>query len=192
MIAATDVHDTTGDAPAPAALLVRFARLFTPELPGPVLDLACGEGANGLYLAARGLRVVLIDRAADRLDVARARAGLAGPAGLTAEFRQLDLERPGENPLPERVCGGVLVFRYLHRPLLPCIDKALAPGGLLVYETYLAAQAAIGRPKNPAFLLEPGELARAFAGYEIIHTYEGELPRPRRIVAQLVARKPST
>jgi len=189
MIAAEEALDSGPDMAAPAALLVRFAHLLTPALPGPVLDLACGTGANGLYLAARGLPVILSDRAADRLAVARAAAHLAGNETV---IKQVDLERSGENPLPERTYGAILVFRYLHRPLLPCIDKALNPGGLIVYETYLAAQAAIGRPKNPDFLLNPGELARSFAGYEILHAFEGELPGPRRFAAQLVARKPST
>jgi tellurite methyltransferase len=171
-----------------AELLIAHLDLFMGgRLPGSVLDLACGDGHNGVFLAARGLEVTCCDISRDALERARE---LAGRRGVTVCLREVDLERPGINPLGEDVYGAILVFRYLHRPLFPCIRKALRPGGLVVYETFTVDQAAFGRPQNPDHLLHPGELRRAFADWEILHSFEGLMERPVRAVAQLVCRKP--
>lgn len=172
----------------PDPLLARHAALFTRDaIPGPVLDLACGDGHNGLFLAARGLPVVLIDRSEEAL--ARARR-LARRAGVQAVFQAVDLEAGREDPLSPNAYGAVLVFRYLHRPLFPRIREALRRGGLLVYETFTTDQPRFGRPQNPDFLLQPGELLGWFEDWEILHTFEGVLDGPPRAVARLVCRKP--
>ncbi len=171
----------------PADLLAEHASLFAEEVPaGPVLDLACGRGENGLFLAGRGLKIVLADRSGEALSEA---ARLAQEAGVEVELWPVDLEREGVNPLPEEAYGGILVFRYLHRPLIPCIRKALRPGGLLFYETYTTEQPRFGKPRNPAFLLQPGELRSWFEDWQILHYFEGLRTDPPRAVAQLVARK---
>jgi SAM-dependent methyltransferase len=170
-----------------ADLLMAHVELFVEAASsGPVLDLACGDGHNGVFLAERGLEVICGDISREALE----RAGeLAGRRGVTVSLWEVDLERPGINPLREDVYGAILVFRYLHRPLFPCIRKALRPGGLLVYETFTVEQAAFGRPRNPDHLLHPGELRQAFADWEILHSFEGLKENPRRAVAQLVCRK---
>jgi len=172
-----------------AEFLVAYLDLLLEEaLRGPVLDLACGEGHNGVFLAERGLDVTCCDISRDALE----RAGeLAGGRGVTVSLWEVDLERPGINPLREDAYGAILVFRYLHRPLFPCIRKALRPGGLLVYETFTVEQAAFGRPRNPDHLLHPGELRQAFADWKIVHSFEGVKENPLRAVAQLVCRKPA-
>jgi tellurite methyltransferase len=172
-----------------AELLVAHLDLFLRQgSRGPVLDLACGDGQNGVFLAGRGLDVICCDISVEALE----RAGeLAGRHGVTVSLWEVDLERPGINPLREDVYGAILVFRYLHRPLFPCIRKALRPGGLLVYETFTVEQAAFGRPRNPDHLLHQGELGQAFADWEIVHSFEGLKENPRRAVAQLVCRKPA-
>jgi tellurite methyltransferase len=176
------MHPTT-----PNPLLVKFAPLLADEsLTGAVLDLACGTGENGLHLAGLGLPVVLADRSAEALEVAR-RA--AADRGLNPEFWQVDLEA-GADPLPEEHYRGMLVFHYLHRPLVPHIRAAIRPGGLLIYETFTAEQAKYGRPHNPDFLLQPGELAGWFEDWETIHYFEGLIESPRKAVAQIVCRKP--
>jgi tellurite methyltransferase len=156
---------------------------------GPVLDLACGDGQNGVFLAERGIEVICCDIAPAALERARA---LAGRRGVTVSLWEVDLERPGINPLREDAYGAILIFRYLHRPLFPCIRKALRPGGLLVYETFTAEQARLGRPRNPDHLLHAGELQQAFANWEIEHAFEGLKEDPLRAVAQLVCRKPAS
>ena len=82
----------------------------------------------------------------------------------------------------------VLVFHYLHRPLFPALVRALAPGGLLLYETFTAEQALRGKPKNPDFLLEPGELRKSVASLVVLREREGEFEG--RMVAGVAARKP--
>jgi tellurite methyltransferase len=177
------MHPTT-----PNPLLVRFASLLEDEsLAGPVLDLACGTGENGFHLAGLGLPVVLADRSADALEAARS---AAVDRGLSPQFWQVDLEA-GADPLPREHYRGILVFHYLHRPLVPHIRAAIRPGGVLIYETFTAEQAKYGRPHNPDFLLQPGELAGWFDDWQTIHYFEGLLEDPRKAVAQIVCRKPN-
>jgi len=79
------------------------------------------------------------------------------------------------------------VVRYLHRPLVPVLIRALRPGGLLVYETFTRAQAARGRPTNPAFLLEPGELLTLVEPLEILSSREGDYDGG--MIASVIARR---
>lgn len=172
----------------PAALLVEFSRLFAPgSLPGPILDLACGDCRNGIFLARRNLPVVCCDKSQESLERARE---AARESGVTVRIRRVDLEMEGSNPLEQDYYGAILVFRYLHRPLFPSIRSALREGGILVYETYTTLQPMFGKPHNPAFLLEPGELFDAFKDWEIIHYFEGIKESPRRAVARIICRKP--
>lgn len=169
-------------------LVVRFGSLLLEEgLEGPVLDLACGQGQNGLYLAELGLPVVLADKSRVALEAAQAEAA---QRGLAVTLWEVDLESGG-CVLPEEHYRGILVFHYLHRPLIPCIRQAVRRGGVLLYETFTVAQREFGRPRNPDFLLNPGELAGWFRDWHVIHHFEGYLEEPRRAVAQLVCRKPA-
>jgi len=184
---------TSGPPPAaaklrPAPLLVKYHVLLREGFPtGPVLDIACGAGHNGLYLAACGALVRLVDRDETCLTAVRS---LADQLGLCVDVDRLDLESAEQPVLPPLTYGTVIVFRYLHRPLIPSIKETIRPGGIVMYETYTVEQRRYGRPRNPAFLLGPGELRRWFQNWEILHAYEGELQRPRRAVAQLICRKP--
>lgn len=173
-----------------AELLKEYFELLVEEvLPGPVLDLACGDGHNGVFLAEHGLEVICCDISPEALERARE---LADRRRVTVSIWEVDLERPGTNPLPEDTYGAILVFRYLHRPLFPWIRTALRPGGFLLYETFTVEQARFGRPRNPDHLLKPGELHQAFADWEIKHFFEGLKEHPVRAVAQLVCRKPGS
>lgn len=174
----------------PARLLEQYASFFAPEsLPGPILDLAGGDCHNGLFLAGRNLPVVCADFSSEALKKG---ARQAADAKLAVDFWQVDLEQPGINPLLDNHYGAILVFRYLHRPLIPCIKKALRPQGLLVYETYTVDQPRFGKPRNPDFLLKPGELRGWFEDWEIMHYFEGIETDPERAVAQIVCRKPES
>ncbi|UCD72430.1 MAG: class I SAM-dependent methyltransferase [Syntrophobacterales bacterium] len=155
-------------------------------LPGPILDLACGDGHNGIILAQNHLSVICCDKSREALDRARR---LAAEHGVTIELWQVDLEREGINPLPEDFYGGILVFRYLHRPLIPSVKKALRTGGILIYETFTVEQPRFGKPHNPDFLLKPGELRAWFADWPIIHSFEGIKENPKRALSQIVCRK---
>ena len=82
---------------------------------------------------------------------------------------------------------GIVVTNYLHRPLLPAIGQALAPGGVLIYETFAAGNERLGHPRNPDFLLRPGELLAAFASLTIVAFEQGLVGMPRPAVIQRLA-----
>lgn len=173
---------------SPHPLLETFSDRIVAEKPeGPVLDLASGDGRNGLFLAAKGLPVVLADRSDEAL--AKAQEAAEGTQGQVTIWK-VDLERPGENPFKDEEFSAILVFRYLHRPLMPCIRKALKRGGFLVYHTYTLEQAQFGKPRNPDFLLNPGELMDWFKDWNVLHSFEGLQENPKRAVAEIVCRKP--
>jgi rhodanese-related sulfurtransferase len=137
---------------------------------GRVLDVACGRGRHALLLAAAGFPVVAVDR---RPAVIDALNHLAERLDLPLRAEVLDLET-GTADLGTEAYDVVLVFRYLHRPLFPAIVRALRPGGLLLYETFTVEQARRGRPREPEFLLEPGELSTRIAPLEVLRAREGE------------------
>ena len=173
----------------PAQLLLDHWSLFDHERPdSPILDLACGDGHNGVFLASKGLPVICCDISADSLCRAEK---LAADHGVDVTFWQADLEIEETNSLEKDAFGGIVVFRYLHRPLMDCIKKALKKGGILIYETFTVEQPRFGKPHNPDYLLRQGELSEWFADWDILYEFEGILSFPERAVAQIVCRKPS-
>jgi SAM-dependent methyltransferase len=144
---------------------------------GPVLDLACGRGRHALASARahreRRIRVVALDRDRHALTALASAARAEGLAGSVQPVRA-DLEGGAGLPLRAGSFGAVLVFRYLHRPIVAEIAALLRPGGILLYETFTSAQRALGRgPRNPAFLLEPGELPGLFPRLTVVSFEEG-------------------
>ena len=140
-----------------------------------MLDLACGSGRHSRFLAAQGFQVRAVDRDAQAL------AALHGLAGVKASVA--DLERASW-PLQGVKFDGVLVTNYLHRPLFPRILDALAPAGVLIYETFAAGNECFGKPSNPDFLLRPGELLDVARGRLRVIAYEDlevTTPKPARI-----------
>jgi rhodanese-related sulfurtransferase len=137
---------------------------------GRALDVACGRGRHALLLASTGLHVTALDR--DAAALARLQEH-ADRLGLAVQTRVVDLET-GSPDLGDDGYDLVVVTRYLHRPLMPQLLLSLAPGGVLLYETFLARQAETGHPKNPDFLLQPGELEQLVAPLEILRRFEGE------------------
>jgi hypothetical protein len=155
---------------------------------GAIVELACGRGRIACAVAGLALPVVGIDRDAARLrelqETARARRLAIAPV-------RADLETGRGLPLRPGSCGAVLVFRYLHRPLAPAIAEALAPGGLLLYETFTIHQKDLPYgPSRAEFLLGEGELPRLFAGLEVVSHWEGwtQGDRPAAL-ARLAARR---
>jgi len=172
----------------PAQLLVDHWGVFESEsLRGPILDLACGDGHNGIFLATKGLPVICCDISEQALSRVKE---LAAETRVVVETWHVDLEAEEVNPLPENLYEGILVFRYLHRPLIPRIKKALKKGGVLIYETFTIEQPKFGKPQNPKFLLKPGELLEWFENWEIVYAFEGVKEGPKRAVAQVVCKKP--
>ena len=189
---AGDAAREHGDPP-PSDWVVRWTHLLPPG--ARVLDVACGRGRHVRWLAAAGHRVTAVDREAALVQ------GLAGLANVERTV-VADLEA-APWPLPDVQFDAVLVTNYLWRALFPPLLSAVSPGGLLIYETFTQAHAALGRPRRPEFLLRPGELLeRLCAGragptgvseWHVIAFEEGRLPSraeaPEREVQRIVARR---
>jgi rhodanese-related sulfurtransferase len=163
-----------------------FVERMLPRLSrGRALDLASGAGRESVFLAMAGWSVDTWDH--DPEALARADA-LAARHGVRLRTRVVELET---GPLPEPGEGWdtIVVCRFLLRSLFPWIEGALAPGGTLVYETFRRGQEAYGRPKQDRYLLEPGELTRAFPSL-VVQEYEEHDPPGGPVVARVLARKP--
>ena len=144
-----DITHASHDALLPSPWMVRYAHLVRSG--AQVLDLACGAGRHSRLYAGRGCHVLAVDRDVEAL------AMLDGVAGITT--RVIDLEA-GVWPLANERFDAIIVANYLHRPLFPFLPSALADDGILLYETFARGNEAYGRPSNPDFLLERGELLR--------------------------------
>ena len=161
---------------APASAWVRR---FVPLIKrgGRVLDLAAGSGRHTRLLLESGFAVCAVDR-----DI----SALLPLAGTGCEVRQIDLETGA----PWRLATGydaIVVTNYLHRPTLPAIAQALAAGGVLIYETFARGNERFGRPRNPDFLLRPGELIEAFTTLTPVAFEQGQVSAPRPAVIQRLA-----
>ncbi|MCC6209842.1 MAG: class I SAM-dependent methyltransferase [Burkholderiales bacterium] len=152
---------------APSAWVARWAPLIAR---GRVLDLACGSGRHASLFVARKLEVTAVDR--ERREIPGAR------------FVQADLEEGDTWPLAGERFEGIVVTNYLHRPLFPLIEAALAQGGVLIYETFMAGNERFGKPSNPAFLLRPGELLEAFPNLAVRGFAEGLVAEPKPAMIQ--------
>lgn len=165
------------DAPAP--WLVENVHLIPRRV--PLVDVASGSGRHALFLARAGWAVHAIDRDRKALDDLSASARAVG-VPITTEV--MDLE-DGVAAFGARRYGAIIVFNYLHRPLLPALVEAVAPGGVLIYETFTVGQAQRGHPKNPPFLLEDHELPRLVAPLQILRSREGDFDG--KLVSSIVA-----
>jgi SAM-dependent methyltransferase len=159
------------DLEAPSAWVEQWMPLIRPG--GAVLDVACGSGRHARFLARLGFEVTAVDRD----------ASLFRDKPPTVELLEADIEG-GPWPFAGRRFDGIVVTNYLHRPLLPLLVDSLEAGGILIYETFARGNERFGKPSNPAFLLQPGELLDAVRGKLRVVAYEDrvvEAPRPAAI-----------
>jgi SAM-dependent methyltransferase len=154
--------------------------------PWRALDVACGSGRDAVCLALHGYNVLAVDLLPDALD----RAGdLARRSGVTISTAAMDVESGPS--LPAGSYDLVTVFRFLHRPLWPLLRQAVAPGGLICYETFHEQNRTTGRrPNDPAHLLSTGELTAAFSEFEILIARDA-VEREGRFFSSLLARRPA-
>ena len=141
-----------------------------------VLDLACGQGRHMRWFHERNHPVTGVDKAQEAIESV-AHLGEALCADIEA----------GPWPLPGRRFGCVVVTNYLWRPLLPTIVDSVAPGGVLLYETFAQGNETVGRPARAEFLLAPGELLRACGSLHIVAYENGFLDAPARFVQRIAA-----
>jgi SAM-dependent methyltransferase len=168
---------------APAGWLIDNRDLW-PER-GRALDVACGKGRHALLMARAGMEVRAIDRSADPIAALEHEAARLE---LRIETAVVDLETDPPPSLGNSMFDAVLVFNYLHRPLMPMIRAAVKPGGRIFYETFTRRQAERGKPSNPAFLLREGELKELMQPFMVLRSREGDFDG--RFIASIVAERP--
>ena len=179
------IYARSAGVPVVTAVLAENAFLLPPS--GQALDLACGLGANALFLARSGLAVSAWDIAEDaiaKLAAAAERQGLA----LRAEVKAIDAQA-----FAEQQFDVIVVSRFLVRELGPAICNALAPGGLLFYQTYTQAKVSPVGPSNPAFLLQPAELVQLFSPLQLLYFrdngLQGDCTQGLRNEAQYIGKR---
>jgi SAM-dependent methyltransferase len=152
---------------------------------GPVLDVACGGGRHTRFLLRHGHPVTAVDR-----DTTGVRTTLDDEPGLPSlTIVDADLEDGRPFPFPPATFAGVVVTNYLWRPILPAVAACVAPGGALLYETFAQGNERFGHPRNPDFLLAPGELLElaGTAGLDVVAYEELVVDTPRPAAVQRIA-----
>jgi SAM-dependent methyltransferase len=161
----------------PSAWVRRYLSLTKPG--GKVLDLAAGEGRHTALLLDLGFEVIAVDRKTEELA---AHFGNESRCQIVA----LDLETGASWRLGGGF-DGIVVSLYLHRPRFADLIAALAPGGVLIYETFMRGNERFGRPTNPDFLLRPNELFEVFgAALNVVAFEQGEVETPKPAMMQRI------
>jgi SAM-dependent methyltransferase len=153
-----------------------------------VLDVACGLGRHAVHFSKLNHPVALVDIAQAAID------NVAPRLPASARLVVADIEN-GPWPFTDshhqpQQFGAVVVTNYLWRALLPTLVASVAPGGVLIYETFAAGNETVGKPSRPDFLLQPGELLRACAGLRVVAYEDGYLSEPARFVQRIAAVRP--
>jgi len=171
-----------GDAePFLTAMLARMPR-------GVALDVAAGRGRNSLALARAGMRVLAVDFSAEAMRslAATARVDRLAIWPVVANLDNFHLK--------DESLDAIVNINFLDRALFPKFERALRPGGILIADTFLVDQAALGHPSDPRFLLAHGELRALAGGLEIEEYREGLVTYPNgehAWRASIVARRKS-
>ena len=160
-------HDLHGTEPA-SPWVQRWSHLVPAG--GTVLDVACGRGRHAHWFHARKHPVALVDRSQDAIE------SIAIPAHA-CEAVVADIEN-GPWPFAGRQFAAVVVTNYLWRPLMPALLASLAPGGVLIYETFTQGNETVGKPSRPDFLLRPGELLQLCRDLTVVAFEQGFLDGP--------------
>ena len=173
-------REQTGNPyPMPDPLLYQFTPPLREDQSAAALDLACGLGQNGLWLAAQQYVVSLID--ISRVALTHAQTEAAQRNLRSVNFFQLDLD---SIELKNEAYDLVCVFRFLSRDLMPQIRAAIKPGGRILYQTFNTRYLTIRPNMDPDYLLGVGELVGFFGDWKVLHISEPEH------ISQLVAIKP--
>lgn len=151
-----------GTEPA-SSWVTRWAHLVKPG--GRVLDVACGHGRHARWFHDQGHPVTLVDKSQHAIE------SIALPAE-SCEAVVADIEN-GPWPFSGRQFDAVVVTNYLWRPLMPTLLNSLAPGGVLIYETFTQGNETVGKPSRSDYLLRTGELLEVCAGLRVVACEDG-------------------
>lgn len=165
--------------PTASPWIQRWSHLLAPG--ATVLDVACGGGRHLRWFAERGHPVTGVD-----IDTTAAAAQVPKARLITADIENgsWPLNDAADKPAP---FGAIVVTNYLWRPLLPTLLESLAPGGVLIYETFAQGNETLGHPARADFLLRPGELLQVCAGLQVVAYESGYLENPARFVQRIAA-----
>jgi len=153
---------------------------------GKVLDLACGSGRHAIWLAGQGYQVDALDRDAEAM------AGMQGMLNINVCISDIETGSwPATDPryggVYQQIYDGIVVSRYLFRPLFSTLAAMLKPDGVLIYETFMLGNEHYGRPSNPDYLLQPDELKSVYAPLLKIHAFEqGKVDNPVPAMTQRI------
>ncbi len=170
-----DLHPHGSEAAS--AWVQRWTHLVRPG--GTVLDVACGQGRHAWWFYKQKHPLALVDRGQAAID------SIAIPADA-CEKVVADIEA-GPWPFTGRQFDAVVVTNYLWRPLMPTLLDSLAPGGVLIYETFAQGNETVGKPSRPDFLLRPGELLEVCSGLRIVAFEDGYQDAPQRFIQRIAA-----
>lgn len=149
-----------------------------------VLDVPCGLGRHSVHFSKLNHPLACVDIAQTAIDE------IAKKLPSDAQLKVADIENGPwpfmQNDVPQQF-GAVVVTNYLWRALLPTLVASVAPGGVLIYETFAHGNASVGKPSRPDFLLQPGELLAACAGLRVVAYEDGFLTAPERFVQRIAA-----
>ncbi len=160
----------------PSPWMVKYVPLIAKK--GRILDLACGSGRHAIWLAQQGYQVDAIDRDAQALS------GMEGMDNINIHIADLEAN---DWPYSDQRYDGIVISRYLYRPLLHTLAEMLKPGGVLIYETFMVGNERYGKPSNPDFLLLPDELLNTYSSLlNIIAFEQGEETVPKPAVMQRI------
>lgn len=162
----------------PSAWVQHWSHLV-PER-GVVLDVACGQGRHARWFHERNHPVVIVDKDHDAIKS-------TAIAVQACEAVVADIEN-GPWPFAGRLFDAVIVTNYLWRPLFPTLLASLAPGGVLIYETFTQGHETVGKPSRPDFLLRTGELLEACRGLRVVAFEEGFQENPQGLLPRFIQR----
>jgi SAM-dependent methyltransferase len=177
----TPSHNHGGEAPS--AWVRRWSHLAPPG--GRVLDVACGLGRHVRWFLEKNHPVSSVDRSEAAISFIKSTTPVDRVEAVQADIEQ------GPWPFAGRSFDAVVVTNYLWRPLLPVIVQSVAPGGVLIYETFAAGNETVGKPSRADFLLQPGELLAACAGLRVVAYEDGFVDHPPRFVQRIAAVRPN-
>ncbi len=166
----------------PSAWVQRWSHLVPQR--GVVLDVACGHGRHARWFYERNHPLALVDRSHEAINFIA--NSLPARPTQAVEAVVADIEE-GPWPFAGREFDAVVVTNYLWRPLLPALLASLAPGGVLIYETFTQGNETVGKPSRPDFLLRPGELLEVCKGLRVVAFEEGFHETPPRFIQRIAA-----
>ncbi|MBC7609864.1 MAG: class I SAM-dependent methyltransferase [Polaromonas sp.] len=171
------------DSEPASSWVQRWSHLVKPG--GVVLDVACGQGRHAIWFYDRNHSLALVDRSQAAIESIAQIIPASACEAVVADIEN------GPWPFAGRRFDAVVVTNYLWRPLMPTLLASLAPGAVLIYETFTQGNETVGKPSRPDFLLRTGELLTLCADLRVVAFedgfHEGSQGRSPRFVQRIVA-----